>query len=756
VRSGAEATIDLAPDRRRRPRPPLLAWTSRLSPDAWAVVAIAGVVIVAHLPYLLGVFEANPLGPRSGLAESVLTGPLGGSPTIDPNNGFISQALSHRAMLDLVHLHLPWWNPYEGTGAPLAGEMQSAALFPPTLLTLLSNGQLYEHMLLEILAGIATYLVLRRISVNRWAAAAAGIAFALNGTFAWLSHATVNPIAFLPLLLLGIELAYTAALEGRRGGWWLIAVVLALSLYAGFPEVAYIDGLLAVFWLAWRCGSAPRARLGALLGKAGAGALGAALLSAPLLIAALDYVSHGNLGLHRSGTLGSDQLPPQALPQLVLPYVYGPIFDFAGRGLQLAQLWGSVGGYLSTSLILFALIGLFGRRHRGLRITLLIWIVLAMARMYGEPSLLGPVLGILPEMSRVAFFRYGNASLELAIVVLAALGIDDLARAPRPRRRLLLAAGASLAVVAAAAIAAQSLIGQLEARFSQRPYFAITVAWGAIVVLSAAAAAALRSAGARVRVLSALLALDALALFVVPELSAPRSVPVDTAPVAYLRSHLGNSRLFTLGPLAPNYGSYFGVASLNINDLPIPSAFGRYIHARLDQVVDPTVFVGNYGGQSFYAPSPVRELERNLAGYRAAGVKYVLTRAGHPLPQRPGAFRLVFRSPSTWIYELSGSEPYFTASAAGCTIGARGRTSARVSCTGPATLVRRETDLPGWRATVDGRRVAIGNSSGLFQAVRVPAGTHTVSFSYLPPYIVWGLVGLVLGCGVVALGRRVV
>ena len=397
MRAGAEATIDLGPEPRRRTPPRLLGWSSRLSPDAWAMVAIAVAVIVAYLPYLLGVFEANPLGPRSGLAYSVLTGPLGGSQTIDPNNGFISQALSHRAMLDLVHLHLPWWNPYEGTGAPLAGEMQSAALFPPTLLTLISNGQMYEHMLLEILAGIATFLLLRRLSVNRWAAAAAGVAFALNGTFAWLSHATVNPIAFLPLLLLGIEVAYTAALEGRRGGWWLIAVALALSLYAGFPEVAYIDGLLGVFWLAWRCASVPRDRLRALLVKGFAGALGAALLSAPLAIAALDYVSHGNLGLHGSGTLGSDQLPSQALPQLVLPYVYGPIFDFTGRGLQLAKIWGAVGGYLNTSLILFGLIGLFGRRHRGLRIALLIWIVLAIARMYGEPPLLGHVLGVLPR-----------------------------------------------------------------------------------------------------------------------------------------------------------------------------------------------------------------------------------------------------------------------------------------------------------------------------------------------------------------------
>ena len=139
---------------------------------------------------------------------------MGGQPTIDPNNGFVSQALGHRAALDLIHLHLPWWNPYEGTGTPLAGEMQSAALFPPRCSCSRPTDSLLEHVVLEILAGIATYLVLRRIACNRWAAFAGGAAFAVNGSFAWFAHAPVNPIAFLPLLLLGIERAYSATLEG--------------------------------------------------------------------------------------------------------------------------------------------------------------------------------------------------------------------------------------------------------------------------------------------------------------------------------------------------------------------------------------------------------------------------------------------------------------------------------------------------------------------------------------------------------------
>jgi hypothetical protein len=141
-------------------------------------------VLVANLPYLVGAADANPLGTRSGLATSISAGLLPGERAADPNDGFVSQALGRRAALDLLHFRAPWWNPYEGTGAPLAGEMQSAALFPPTLLTALSDGQLYEHVLLELLAGVSTYVLLRRLGLARWPCAAAGIAFALNGTFA--------------------------------------------------------------------------------------------------------------------------------------------------------------------------------------------------------------------------------------------------------------------------------------------------------------------------------------------------------------------------------------------------------------------------------------------------------------------------------------------------------------------------------------------------------------------------------------------
>ena len=46
---------------------------------------------------------------------------------------------------------------------------------------------------------------------------------------------------------------------------------------------------------------------------------------------------------------------------------------------------------------------------------LLAWIVLGLARIYGEPRLLSDAVGVLPGMSHVVFYRYGFPSVELAV-----------------------------------------------------------------------------------------------------------------------------------------------------------------------------------------------------------------------------------------------------------------------------------------------------------------------------------------------------
>lgn len=233
-----------------------------------------------------------------------------------------------------------------------------------------------------------------------------------------------------------------------------------------------------------------------------------------------------------------------------------------------------------------------------------------------------------------------------------------------------------------------------------------------------------------------------------PELSAPRKVNLDLAPAAYLQRHVGLKRFFTTGPIDPNYGSYFGVAELDANDVPVPTDYAHYVHGRLDPYTDPLLFVGNdSGGRPATAPATQNVLLQNLDNYRDAGTSYVLTPPGQTLPQSPAGLELVFRSPSTWIYHLAGAGPYFSASNPGCRVSPESRTSVRISCPSPTFLLRRETYFPGWSADVDGRSRQVRQADGVFQVVSLGAGSHRVTFSYSPPDENWALVGLLVGVG---------
>ena len=67
------------------------------------------------------------------------------------------------------------------------------------------------------------------------------------------------------------------------------------------------------------------------------------------------------------------------------------------------------------------------------------------------------------------------------------------------------------------------------------------------------------------------------------------------------------------------------------------------------------------------------------------------------------------------------------------------RITMRVSTTGPGYAVLADAYAPGWRATLDDRPVPILRADGLFRAVALPAGEHTVEMEYRPADVVAGL-----------------
>ena len=177
----------------------------------------------------------------------------------------------------------------------------------------------------------------------------------------------------------------------------------------------------------------------------------------------------------------------------------------------------------------------------------------------------------------------------------------------------------------------------------------------------------------------------------------------------------------------------------------MPQTFADYVHRRIDRFAEPSALVGNLGGgRAAGAPPAVHELVRNLDGYRAAAVAYVLAPTDQSLPGP--AFTLVLRSPTTRIYRLAGAAPYLDAP--GCTVDAPTSDHlARVDCPAPgrASFDERPTIPAGPAHASTATPPRSDPVDGLFQAITVPAGAHHVTFAYTPSHIGWAYAAFAVG-----------
>lgn len=591
-----------------------------------AVVGVGLLPVLLQLPLLLGFLHANPMLLFSGLASNVAQ-PVPGLSTIDPNIGFTSQALGILAAHDWLHGSVPWWNPYEGTGVPLAGEMQSAALFLPFVLLLaVAHGQLWFHIALQIIAGMFTLALLRELKLPLWAAVVGAVLFEFNGTFSWLANAVVNPVAFLPMVLYGIERIKVSAEQGQVHGWHWVAIGLAYSVYAGFPETAYVDGLFAVLWGAVRLWQLPRAWRARYMWGVVLGGISGIALASPVIVAFATYLKYAYVGPLHSGGFGDAFLPLPGLAMLAWPYVFGPIFGFSGTaGIQtsLTVLWGNVGGYTGVGVLALGLAGVLGRDERPLRVALAAFIVVALARTFGQPAI-SHMLNAVPLLGRVAFFRYADPAWELALCVLAAFAVADMQKLPVLVWPRLVAVLAAFLIALGMLYSGRGIISALVGVSGYPEWLVGSLALGIGSFLLLMFAFAGRHP-LRPMLLGIAVVVESLCLFLIPVMAHPRTGTLHTKGVAFLQTHIGLHRFYTLGPIAPNYGSAFGIASLNYNDLPVASNLVSYVHRTLDPYANAIVFNGTYPRPSVADPSQANVLRHRLGAYEAAGVKFVVT-----------------------------------------------------------------------------------------------------------------------------------
>jgi len=196
-------------------------------------------------------------------------------------NDVINQILPWNEAVRLAFAEgsLPLRNRWNGAGMPLAGNAQSAAFSPFTLLTLIwpiPEAFLLAASLKLLLAMTGMWLWTRELSASRAASLLAAIAFALSMSFSqWILFPSTAVFCLWPWMLFLIERTRDATRRTRAVA--ALIVVLAGAALAGHPETLALGVLFAALFILMRwalrdmpdVGVVARSFLGAGLAAAG-------------------------------------------------------------------------------------------------------------------------------------------------------------------------------------------------------------------------------------------------------------------------------------------------------------------------------------------------------------------------------------------------------------------------------------------------------------------------------------------------------
>jgi hypothetical protein len=793
----------------------VLRWRSwsRLG-DVLAVAWIALFVIFYLAPALKdgAAFGPADLGRGLSLLTHILPIPINHNAI---NGDTITQGVPWNTLDWRIvhHGELPLWNSLSGTGLPQMFNFESAPLSLPTIigyLAPLSASFLVTVAAKLFIAGTGVYLCCRVLGTGPLAGAFAGTTFMLSGAFAgWLGWSVDGPIAWGGWILAAAMLAYRS--RGQVRHVLLLAVTVAFSLYAGFPEsyVLLAIGLGVVLLVTGAVTLAARRRVGAIgVARIGIGIVAGGALAAPLLLPGVSLIS----GSARNGKNAATGIP---LHLATLLFAQG----FFGLPTKGSYWFGEVNyyetaAYVGVIAIVLAAVAVLVAWRRPAVVGLFVSAVVGFLVIYQLGSG-APVQKLLSKLglSAVALQRMQSV-FELVVAILAGIGLEIVIRRWRmvSVRLALLASSLAVAVVLAALwekVGTARLIptpnpptnpptiATLESL--RRSSLIWPTASIVLVLVLAGAAWALRKRGdhkapglARAGALTLLAAQSSFLLFAGVGLNSYSHDAFPVTPAAATVQQVVGTKLLGLdgentdcNPTTPHNGPFCGVRFW--------TGAGFYPEMNIGYGVDELAMHDPTIPQAFFDAWPVPNAEQvtpinlnlfapaidTVALARRYGVSYVLY-----LPRKgdkpPVGMRLVATAAGEQLYAVPGASQFSFVANAGAN-GAAGTASGsapaatvtsvthpgdaryvvNVRVTRAAKLAVRITDVTGWHATADGKSVPVERYDGGLLSVEVPAGTHTVVLHYWPKRFTEGillalvaLLGFVVWAVLLAVGRR--
>lgn len=679
---------------------------------------------------------------------------------------------------------LPVWDPHVMCGTPLLAAMHAGVLYPLTWLAAVVSPGLFWTLTAWIhltLAGAFAFAWLHRgLGLARESALAGALLYMLSGFFAshvYAGHIPhVSAIPWVAAVLWRVERLLSAP-SLRRG--FLLAAATALMILAGFPHFVLVAALavlarLTHYLLEEKGGRIARAKIAA---QACAWLALAGLMAAPQLLPTLELIGQSQrASLNNFDFVSSYSLPPLHLLTLLAPRALGDPREGPTDS----------SGFVGLAGLALGVLGLLGRHRQRV-----LWAGLALLGVLLALGHYTPVFwAFFHVVPGAAFFRVPARYLllfTLGAAPLAALGVERLRTGDDSLRRH----ASWIAGLGAILLLAALGFGGLSGSFLDRGLLWTSLSLAAIAGLH------LAHGGSRLRGDAVALALG---LLMVAELGGFNSRYFDRLAVEDMEWPPELVQAVRSNPQYP-----FRIATVSA---PQTNAIGKCQLAGLDHV----------GG---YDPMMLRRYTElvNVARGKAASelvVAMVLARPG-PLfdllgarlwivpgeKREPPGWKTIGRLDSGFVYEnpralpraflvdrsvvidsdeerlrfLAGGD--FDASRVVVLespapplpdAGGGGKGTVQLVSMDPGfyrlrtqsavatTLVLAEAAYPGWTAAVDGAPSPIFRANHLLQAVRVPAGTHEVQFSYRSRFLGTGFglaaLGILAPLAILGLRRR--
>lgn len=683
------------------------------------------------------------------------------------------------------------WNPYVHEGVPLS---LPAVGYLPDLLQLLRPDEVGISLSLALhvpLAALAFFALVRRLlALSSPAAAGGALVYALGGFVL----STVNlyvllqAAAWAPLVVLALAEVVGG---GKRRAIAIAAVVVAVAVSTTGVEIV-VQAVLAGAILGFRRGS-PVARL---LRLAAALVLGAALVAPVLaLLAAQVGASARGSGLAPEVVL-AHSVHPFTFVQTVVGGLYGNLANLPG------EWWGQnffprgfpyiLSLYIGASAFSLGVVGARGRH--ALRTRLLVLVVVGVVVCLGRYAGWLPLVDAVPGL-RV--FRYpvkAFFTVHLAVSLLVALGLGELAGTDRRRAFSWLAAAAAtlgsllvaLPLLPRLVPAASSAFGaaffppglDAGARAALLGRVTTDAAVGGALALATAAVATLAQTGLVPPARATLFVLVLLAGDLLrtgaglnPMVSGAFFRP--SPPLARRLDALRERRVFTCPfDASPAYresrrarGANHEIWTFAVALETLTPALNVSLRVPTAMSLDLTMLVPAERVLPALGPA-CRDLDALVPRLRDAGVDTVvsLDPLSHAELAPVDEWRPARIAPlAVHLYRLSASRPRVSVAPVGIE-GARG-TILEASFSSSAVQVEAEAGEPGvvvvrdgwaagWTATVNGQPAPVQRVDGRHRGVAVPAGRSSVAMRYRPRLLPASLVVSLIALGTIVVLSR--